>query len=469
MLPGSIMKILPSLLLASSLLVLGSALVTPAGALPDLRPELLSVEVTENDAVGEGDVAEGCATGRFGRRLVHFGLRTDNIGPDDLVMGDPDCPVCASEPGATCGNPLYVCSTAHGHEHFEDYALAELLDGSGQLVAQGVKQGFCLLDSDCANPTYHCGFQGISAGCSDVYGAGLPCQYIDITDLALPGGTYTLRVTVDFENLIPEEDEGNNSTETSVVLGGPPPSGCGNGIVEEGEACDDGNLDDGDCCASDCAAAAPDGTSCSEPGACVQAGVCGAGLCTGTPSCDPCLQCRPPDGCVPPPSALCETLPPKKSKLSLRNKFGRPDKDSLSWSWTAGAPVGDQEFGAPTLSTDLQMCIYDEAGLVLSATAPAAGTCRNKPCWKEARNKLRYLDKEATPDGLRKLTLKPGDVGKARIKVAGKGEALGLLDLDIDGEVTARLGRSDGTPCWEARYPNPDRSDGNRYDARSNR
>ena len=49
-------------------------------------------------------------------------------------MGDPDCPNCAAEPGATCGNPLYICSTAHGHEHFEQYALAELLDDSGQVV-----------------------------------------------------------------------------------------------------------------------------------------------------------------------------------------------------------------------------------------------------------------------------------------------------------------------------------------------
>jgi hypothetical protein len=170
---------------------------------------------------------------------------------------------------------------------------------------------------------------------------------------------------------------------------------------------------------------------------------------------------------VPPPSALCETLPPKKSKLSLRNKPGRPEKDSLAWSWTAGAPVGDQEFGAPATTTDLHMCIYDERGLVLSATAPAGGTCGSKPCWKESKKKLRYSDKGATPDGLRKLSLKPGDAGKARIKVAGKGEALGIDALDIEGEVTVRLGRSDGTPCWEARYPNPDRSDGNRYDARS--
>jgi cysteine-rich repeat protein len=463
MLTGLLMKILS--LLRSALLV--PLLAAPASAEPDLSPEILSVEVAENDSVDEADVVEGCAGDRFGRRLIHFGLRTENQGSEDLVMGDPECPNCSLEPGASCANPLYVCSTAHGHEHFEEYALAELLDGSGQVVAEGVKQGFCLLDSDCASPTYHCGFQGISAGCADVYGAGLPCQYIDITDLNLPGGTYTLRVTVDFANLIEEEDEANNTAEAPVVLGGPPPAGCGNGEVEPGEACDDGNTRDGDCCASDCAEAAPDGSACSEPGSCLEAGSCQAGLCSGTPSCDPCLQCRPPDGCVPPPSALCETLPPKKSKLSLRDKFNRPGRDSLSWSWTSGAPVGENEFGAPAETTDLHMCIYDEAGLAFSATAPSAGTCGSKPCWKQGRNKLRYSNNAATPDGLRKLELESGDSGKARIKVAGKGENLGFSGLDLEGEVTVRLRRSDGTPCWEASYPVPTHSDGTRYEARS--
>ena len=465
MLPGSSMKILPWLRLG--IVGLAVALSGPAGGLPDLTPTLEDVEVTEGDAVGEGDVEEGCASARFDRRLVRYGLSTANVGPDDLEIGDPDCPSCATNPGAACGNPLYVCSTAHGHEHFEEYALAELLDDTGAVVAEGVKQGFCLLDSDCADPTYHCGYQGISAGCADDYPSGLACQYIDITDLDLPGGSYTLRVTVDFDDRIPEEDESNNVATAPVVLGGPPPSGCGNGIVEAGEACDDGNTVSGDCCASDCGLAAPNGSHCSEPGRCLEDGLCQEGLCAGTPSCDPCLQCRPPDGCVPPPSALCETLPPKKSKLSLRNKFERPDKDSLKWSWTAGAPVGDQEFGAPAQTTDLHMCVYDEGGLVLSAVAPAAGTCGNRPCWKESGNKLRYSDKDATPDGLRKLSLKPGDAGKARIKVSGKGEELELGDLSLEGEVLVRLGRSDGTPCWEARYPTPDRSDGNRYDARS--
>src|SRR6185436_14436252 len=98
---------------------------------------------------------------------------------------------------AACGNPLFECSTAHGHPHFEGFAKAELLDASNQVVVTGHKQGFCLLDLDCANPTYTCGYQGITAGCSDIYSTGLPCQYIDLTDANVPDGDYTLRVTLD--------------------------------------------------------------------------------------------------------------------------------------------------------------------------------------------------------------------------------------------------------------------------------
>jgi cysteine-rich repeat protein len=32
---------------------------------------------------------------------------------------------------------------------------------------------------------------------------------------------------------------------------------CGNGIPQPGEQCDDGNMDDNDCCHNDCTAAPP--------------------------------------------------------------------------------------------------------------------------------------------------------------------------------------------------------------------
>jgi cysteine-rich repeat protein len=56
-------------------------------------------------------------------------------------------------------------------------------------------------------------------------------------------------------------------------------SACGNGTLEPGETCDDGNTAAGDCCSATCVAAAG-GSACSAPG-----NVCIPGTCNGTGSC----------------------------------------------------------------------------------------------------------------------------------------------------------------------------------------
>jgi cysteine-rich repeat protein len=593
----------PIAALAAALLLGGAV---PALALPDLVPEIPSFSVDEDATVDPDDVLEGCAGGATGRRLVRFGLRTRNDGADDLVMGDPGCPDCAQNPGAACTNPLYHCSPAHGHAHFEEYVLAELLAPGGQVVAVGRKQGFCLLDSECADPQYHCGFQGISAGCADIYAEGLPCQYIDITDLDLPDGEYTLRVVVDPDGLLPESNETNNAATTPLVLGTPPspscpvytasdlpaaipdlglatstvtvppgavdrvrvvglrglhtwvgdlefrlenpvgtgvtildrpcgdsddfdldladgatspipcpptggglhppsqplaaftggPSGgtwtlevrdlaggdegvlqafglevcrrCGNGALDPGEVCDDGNEADGDCCSSDCQSAAADGAACDDASQCIVGGGCLAGSCTGgAVSCDPCLTCDPPNGCVPPSSALCESMPPERSHVALRKFPDAPNRDSISWSWVGGSPVAMADFGAPGSTTDLSLCLYDEAGLRLSLTAPAGGLCGSRPCWKLRDGSIGYRDPERSPDGLASLNLMPGDAGDAKIRLRGRGAALDMPTLGLSGDVTVRLRRSDGTPCWQSRFEVPLRNDATRYEART--
>ncbi len=187
-------------------------------AAPDLVPEISDVGVFVAD-VDPGDVIEGCAGGQVARQLVRFTLRTRNLGPDDLAVGDPGCPDCHENPGAPCANPLFACSTAHGHVHFTSFVRPELLDGNGVVVAQGYKFGFCLADTECATPQFDCAFQGISAGCADVYESDLPCQYVDITDADLAPGTYTLRVTIDPLDQIAEADETNNVAEAPVQIG----------------------------------------------------------------------------------------------------------------------------------------------------------------------------------------------------------------------------------------------------------
>ena len=54
---------------------------------------------------------------------------------------------------------------------------------------------------------------------------------------------------------------------------------CGNGVLDTGEACDDGNVLDGDCCSAACDVAAADGLACDDGNACTSATECRSGRC----------------------------------------------------------------------------------------------------------------------------------------------------------------------------------------------
>ena len=194
--------------------------VPPSAGQPDLTPEITNLDIQFGATVSAGDVAEGCAETSVAD-LLRFGVRVRNTGTADLVLGDPLCPNCTSNPLAVCGNPNFTCSPAegHNHAHYSNYARYELLDPSNQAVVIGHKQGFCLLDSECANPRYTCDNQGISAGCADEYGSHLGCQYLDIT--GIPAGDYTLRVTVDPFSRIAELNEGDNVFSIAVTIPDP--------------------------------------------------------------------------------------------------------------------------------------------------------------------------------------------------------------------------------------------------------
>lgn len=192
-----------------------------------MTPTITDWFIQRNATVGSGDVAEGCAERTSGVDLLRFGVRANNVGNADLTLGDPQCPDCASNPLASCGNPNFMCSpsSGHNHPHYSNYARYELLDASGASVIVGHKQGFCLLDSLCAHPQYTCSFQGISAGCSDVYGSNLGCQYLDITGVA--PAQYQLRVMLDPFGRIAELNDSNNVVSVAVTIPGaetPPPA-----------------------------------------------------------------------------------------------------------------------------------------------------------------------------------------------------------------------------------------------------
>ncbi|MCB9006044.1 MAG: hypothetical protein H6656_01410 [Ardenticatenaceae bacterium] len=57
-------------------------------------------------------------------------------------------------------------------------------------VLRGKHQPFQQQRTVAADPNFSCNNQGIQAGWVDEYGAGLDCQWIDITDIEIEGNDY---------------------------------------------------------------------------------------------------------------------------------------------------------------------------------------------------------------------------------------------------------------------------------------
>jgi hypothetical protein len=94
--------------------------------------------------------------------------------------------------------------------------------------------------------------------------------------------------------------------------------------------------------------------------------------------------------------------------------------------------------------------------LLLGAGASADGLCNAadpRPCWRETPTGFRYLDRDLTPDGLFKITLREGADGEPRITIKGKGVLLDMPNLDaVTRPITVQFKNSDGI-CWEAVFP----------------
>ena len=69
-----------------------------------------------------------------------------------------------------------------------------------------------------------------------------------------------------------------------VAAAGPVAATCGDGTLDAGEQCDDGNTSADDCCAADCAVSAPDGSSCNDDRSCTADDACQRGVCSGAPA-----------------------------------------------------------------------------------------------------------------------------------------------------------------------------------------
>ena len=156
----------------------------------------------------------------------------------------------------------------------------------------------------------------------------------------------------------------------------------------------------------------------------------------------------------------------EKAQLTIIDKT--PDKkDVFKFVWVKGDATTPDEFRDPTMDdgAPYRICVWQESGgveLQFEADVTAGGICGKKPCWKTNNpgTQLTYVNKEQTPDGIKKLVLKSGEQGKAKITAVGKGENLKLpadlsiLDVPMRVQVLAGFGAgndpNDAATCFES-------------------
>ncbi|MET0414015.1 MAG: lysyl oxidase family protein [Polyangiaceae bacterium] len=132
-------------------------------------------------------VAEGCVGGAGWRRLLQFDASVKNLGGVALDIGDVD--YYLEDTGTELGDHhVFEYSSCHEHYHFSHYGDFQFHAGSD---VRGNKQAFCLQSTTRYSNNEHapldhpygsCEYQGIEAGWGDDYGAGIECQWIDVTE-----------------------------------------------------------------------------------------------------------------------------------------------------------------------------------------------------------------------------------------------------------------------------------------------
>jgi cysteine-rich repeat protein len=276
---------------------------------------------------------------------------------------------------------------------------------------------------------------------------------------------------------------------------------CGDGFVNPGEQCDDGNLEDDDCCSSICmltpaGLACVDDNPCTDdrcnafgqcvyinnaatctiPTACPPEGHCNNGRCEAMPepSCPLCERCVPPLGCIGRPADACTSDLAVAGRARLQITNSSPDDgDRVSWRVDGTATL--DEFGDPVDSTDYAFCLYatpDGAAppTIIARAGGRRGLCAGKPCWLRAPHGrgFTYADKERLPTGLAKLILRPVASASSKLVVKGRGANLGLSSRSpLPLPVVAQLQASNGS-CWEVAYGSGDvqKNDGRHLKAR---
>ncbi|MFT4572507.1 MAG: hypothetical protein ACI8TX_003683 [Hyphomicrobiaceae bacterium] len=165
----------------------------------------------------------------------------------------------------------------------------------------------------------------------------------------------------------------------------------------------------------------------------------------------------PSPGCGEAPREGCRTA--EKSVLLYRDNADN-DRDRLTYKWIKGQATSQSEFGDPTTSTQVDLCIYAGAGqaLYVASNVPASNVN-----WAPLGDKgFKYRDSLELADGAKKIQLK-GHETLPKSKIQWKGAGSGLPDLPVELPLPAggfpmliQISGSDTSACFETLFDSGD-------------
>jgi hypothetical protein len=163
-------------------------------------------------------------------------------------------------------------------------------------------------------------------------------------------------------------------------------------------------------------------------------------------------SCPGPVRCAASPRGNCKQ--PTLAKGTLTLKDGTPEtRDGLTWKWLRGTATSVNDIGDPLATDSYTLCVYGGAGvLLLEESVAPGGTCGTKPCWKDLNGRgFAYADKAGANGDVRKLVLRTGEAGRAKVVVSVQGAGVGMSSLPPALPVRAQLASTSGT-CWDAAF-----------------
>jgi M6 family metalloprotease-like protein len=291
--------------------------------------------------------------------------------------------------GATIAptDPILTCGAGGQQAHSVWYTL--VAPANGTITADTFGSNY---DTVLAALTGSCGSLSPVPGACDDDNGGLQSQ---ITFPVTGGSTYLLEVT------------SYSSSPGGALVLHVSFAPCGNGVLEPGEVCDDGNTLDGDCCSS----------TCGFPAACKAAG---------------------------------------KSLLLLKNDPTDDAKDKLIWKWLRGEATVPGELGVPA-TTDYTLCCTPAGLSTLALPLDRSGGHREG--LQQGCSAHRVVQTSF---------LKSGVTGRAKAGIKGHGANLpdalaGVLPLPV----RVFLVNDSNSTCFESDFFTATNNDGTQFKART--